>query len=195
MAKPIRATPKLNKEESEEFLKNMIFIENSKINLVSDMISDIISAKEIAGANISLDILVKSEDFESFEKRKELRKAKDEVEEEVRRLMDSYEAKKEEYDDIGFVSYEIETRLGLTAIITSMLSEIYPDKVVLVYRKSGDGWKISLRCQTGRVNLHDLIRACLTEKDSGGGHEKAGGGVVHNIEKFKEKLIKELKSR
>jgi len=34
MAKPIRATPKLNKEESEEFLKNMIFIENSKINRI-----------------------------------------------------------------------------------------------------------------------------------------------------------------
>lgn len=39
MAKPIRATPKLNKEESKEFIKNMVLIENSKINEMDKKLS------------------------------------------------------------------------------------------------------------------------------------------------------------
>jgi len=39
MAKPIRATPKLNKEESEKFLRSMILIENSKINKIDKEIA------------------------------------------------------------------------------------------------------------------------------------------------------------
>ena len=38
MAKPIRATPTLNREEAKLFIKNMVEFENSKINKVDKSI-------------------------------------------------------------------------------------------------------------------------------------------------------------
>jgi hypothetical protein len=39
MARPIRATPRLNKEESEEFVKEMHRVDNSKITKADKEIS------------------------------------------------------------------------------------------------------------------------------------------------------------
>ena len=154
---------------------------NSKIKLGSDIISCLISAKEAEGANLALETMVRAEDFGFFEGRRELKKVKEEVEGEIQKIMGMFEKNKEEYRDIGLVMFEIKTRLGLTAVVNSILSDIYDDMVILVYKKAGDGWKVSLRCQSGRVNMHNLIRKCLGEKDSGGGHEKAGGGLIYDI--------------
>ncbi len=168
---------------------------NSKLKFGSDIISSVISAKELEGTRLVLETLLNSEGFESFEGKKELKRIKEKIDEEIARLMNSYEKNKEEYEDIGLVFFEIKTKFGLTAAIDSMLSEMQTDKIVVVYRKSGTAWKVSMRYQVGGINLHNLIRKCLGEKDSGGGHEKAAGGVVQDIGKFKKKIIEELKRR
>jgi len=169
-----------------------LFEPRARIKSGVERVSAIISAKESEGAEMVLDILLKSEDFNSFEAEKELKIWKERIDEEIHKLIEIFEKKKCVDEKIHLITYEINTRFGLTAMISSTISEMFPEYVILVYKKSGDGWKISLRCQSGKVDLNRVIRKCLEKGDSGGGHEKAAGGFVYNIEVFKECLKKQL---
>ena len=67
-----------------------------------------------------------------------------------------------------------------------------PSFVVMIRKKSGDVWKLSLRCQSGNVNLNEVVKKSAKGLGSGGGHVKAAGAVVTDYKKFLQKLISNL---
>lgn len=170
-----------------------INIETSKAKGITDLVSAAIANKGFKGASEILKIFTKAEGIEDLEKNEPIAEMKREIDNEVKKLLKDFNEKKEENGIL--VSYRIETRYNLSPTISGLLSEKNPEKIILVYKKSEGGWKISLRYQKGGINLGSIVKKCLGPEDSGGGHEKAAGGIIKDIKGFKERLSKEIKNK
>jgi single-stranded DNA-specific DHH superfamily exonuclease len=94
----------------------------------------------------------------------------------------------------NLVLYEIKSKFNLDALISTMLSENYRNKLVLVYSKSGNRYKVSARNQDKNIDAARIMKNAVAGlKGSGGGHEAAAGAVVDakDWDKFLEH-VKEL---
>ncbi|MBM3303635.1 MAG: DHH family phosphoesterase [Candidatus Aenigmarchaeota archaeon] len=166
--------------------------------LGSELISAAVTLKGLKGADIALKYLLASEDFSNFSRSNALKAWKAAVSKEFNEIMGHFDGGKELYPDAGLVIYEIRNRLNLTSAVSNRLSELLPDLVVMIRKKHDKGgqgkeWKLSLRCQSGRVNLGLITKKCAEGIGSGGGHKKAAGAVVSDYGKFLARLRAELK--
>ena len=80
--------------------------------------------------------------------------------------------------------FEVKSRINITSLVSTKLGERFPDKVVAIRKKTGDAWKVSLRNQSGRLNLGDAVKKSVKGIGSGWGHEKAAAAPVSDWEKF-----------
>lgn len=170
-------------------------IAKSKLKQAADMIGSAITYKSYSGANKVLEILISSEEFEDFISNELIKEWKLKTDKEFKRLMEFFKKQKKEYPKANMIAYELKTDYNLSSAIASEISENNPNKIVFVYKKTNNAWKFSLRYQRGDINLGEIVKRCLSKEDSGGGHERAAGGMVKDIKGFKEKLIGSISAK
>ena len=86
-----------------------------------------------------------------------------------------------------------ENKHSFTVELANELTNLYPDKVILIARKKGDQMKCSLRAKT---NIRDPLKRALEGiQGYGGGHENACGTVIKegSWDQFLKNLKKEIK--
>jgi single-stranded DNA-specific DHH superfamily exonuclease len=165
----------------------------SRLFKVSNIISSAITLKGFKGAEKALELLLKSEGYEDFEKSGQLKKWNTVVQGEVRRISNDFEKRKEVFKKERLIFYEIKSRMNITSIIATVTAEKHPNEIVIIRKKSGDFWKISLRYQAGKVSVGDFAKFASKGIGSGGGHIKSAGALVNNWEEFRKRVFKYLK--
>ena len=77
--------------------------------------------------------------------------------------------------------------------ISSLLSKKYPDAGIFAIRRNKE-FRVSARCQTGRIDMAKLLKETTKGIGAGGGHERAAGASVpkKNGERFLESLRERL---
>ncbi len=162
----------------------------SRIMEGAKLISSAVTLKGLKGAGEALRIVKQCEHFEDLMASRKLKSWRRTVDEEIRSIVSEFEEKKETRGDVVF--FRIETRLNLTSVISTMLSERYPDKIVVIRKRSGKGWKVSVRNQSGRYNVGEIVKRAVKGLGSGGGHEKAAAGIVSGWLKFRKRFLEEV---
>lgn len=163
-----------------------------KLSRIAEMLSALITLKGLKGAKIGLDLLIRIETFKDIKKHRDLREYYKRVKREIERIMEDFEKHAEFIREKNLIIYEIDSKLNITSIIATKVTDIHKDEVILIRKRSKQGWKVSLRCQSGKVNVGDLAKKASSGLGSGGGHQKSAGALVKDWEKFREKLVKEI---
>jgi single-stranded DNA-specific DHH superfamily exonuclease len=164
----------------------------SRLGKATELISYAITLKGLKGARESLELLVKGEDFEGFAKTPRLNKWKKTVEGEIRKILERFERERILYQKIGLIEYQIRSRLNITSIISTILATENPDKIIMIVKEAKAGFKISIRCQSGRLNAGELVKKAVKGIGSGGGHKKAAGALVRDLELFRKRFARLL---
>ncbi len=177
---------KMVKKKHPDLLDNEDIFK-SKIGEASKLIYSAVICKGEFGVKKVIKSLVNSGSLDEFMEDKLLVEWKDEVDKEIDRVMSEFEEKKEVVGDV--VSFHIKTDLGIASIIANNITNKYPEKTTMVIKDYGNGWKISTRCPTGKVNLAELIKEASDGIGYGGGHPKASGAFVKDLEEFKKRFL------
>ncbi len=167
----------------------------SKLGKGAELISAAITLKGLRGAARALDILVRAEDYKKFASNKQMLQWKGTVQKEIEKILEEFKEKKEDYPELNLIVYQIESKLSISSVISSILARLYPDDVIIVKKKTQSGhWKLSVRSQKGIINVGESIKECVKGIGSGGGHKKAGGALVQDWDRFKERFFRILAS-
>ena len=164
-------------------------VQKSKLFLGACLLSGAVTCAGLKGAETAVDFLLKAERFEEMEKNKQLREWKERADTEFQKIVDGFEKRAEMHPEINLIFYEIASPLNMASVTASTFSEKYPNHVVIIYKKSGDGYKVSSRCQSGRVNVGEMMKTCAAGIGLGGGHAKAAGGFVHDWNEFETRVL------
>ncbi|MFB6145179.1 MAG: DHH family phosphoesterase [Candidatus Nanohaloarchaea archaeon] len=146
-------------------------------------------------AKLSYEALMKSNDLKELEAQEAYRKVYEvylEMQDEFNRAVKNYEEEREIDRQNMIIFFELKSDFHITSSIATNMSTKTPEWIHLVIQK-GDDINISARCQSGRVDLGELMQQALPEgaKDEGaeaGGHQKAAGASMEPeyLEEFKE---------
>ena len=158
----------------------------SKLGDASKTIYSAIICKGIVGLKHLLSVLKKSEKFEDFEKDESLKEWRRTVDEEIKITLEDF--KKNKQVDGKIIFYEIKNVYGITSIVSNYITEMFPKSVIVIGKKDSEGWKLSIRSPKLKVNLAEVVPRCVEDIGRGGGHEKAAGGFVTDIDLFRKRL-------
>jgi len=149
-------------------------------------------------AKLAYQALMNSEDLKELEAQEEYRKVYEvylEMQDEFNRAVEDYEEDREINREKMIIFFELESDFHITSSIATNKSTKTPEWVHLVIQRSEEEVNISARCQSGRVDLGDLMQRALPEeaKEEGaeaGGHQKAAGASMkpEYYEEFKEEF-------
>jgi single-stranded DNA-specific DHH superfamily exonuclease len=168
----------------------------ARMKKATGLLSAAVTLKGREGAERALKILLREERIEGLLKRKMLGLWKRVVDEEVKKTLDAFRREKEEFPELNLVVFRIRSRLNIVSVISTLLSEKNPDKIIIIYKLSSKGmWKASLRLQSGRLDLGTLTKKCVKGMGSGGGHRQAAGARMSDWNKFRNRIIRELGRR
>ena len=168
-------------------------VPHCELGKASDIISSAITLKGVNGAEKSLGLLMRSMDYDEFKGSKELARWNVVVQREVRKIVNDFEKRKELVPGKKLIFYEIKSRMNITSIIATITAEKHPDAIIVIRKKAGDQWKISLRYQAGKISVGDLAKYASKGIGSGGGHVKSSGALVNDWEKFRDRAFEYLK--
>lgn len=152
-------------------------------------------------AKLAYQALMESEDLMELEAQEAYRQVYEvylEMQDEFNRLMESYEEDREIDREKCVIFFEIESDFHITSSIATNMSTKTPDWIHLVVQRD-EMVNISARCQSGRVDLGELLQDALPSDamENGaeaGGHRKAAGASLpdENYEDFKENFLELL---
>jgi len=114
----------------------------------------------------------------------------DKVNKEYQELLEK--AKKSVTKDVFLIFYYPSKTMSFSAELSNELSYLFPDKLIIIGRKKGDEFRISLRSKTHK--LPKRIKKALEDVEGySGGHEYACGGNIKakDIDKFVSNLRKQ----
>ena len=154
------------------------------------------SAFEI-GFNEVVKILMSAKDLEELKNNKLLNKAYESYEKEYNRCKEEFWRNAEEVEELNLIISVIKPmHIRMGSSISTELGIKHKDKMIILLEKIDDAYKVHARYQNSSLHLGKLLEAVCEGLNGGGGHERAAGAVVHekNIEKFKKRLIKRLKT-
>jgi single-stranded DNA-specific DHH superfamily exonuclease len=163
-----------------------------KLSKIAEMLSALITLKGLRGAKTGLDLLVKFENVEDIRKHKDLRDYYKRVRKEIERIMEDFGKHAEFVPGKKLIIYEIKSELNITSIIATKITDTYKDEVIVIRKKSRQGWKVSLRCQSGETNVGDLAKKVSQGIGAGGGHQKSAGALVKDWERFRKGIVKHI---
>jgi len=166
----------------------------SKLGYASELICSAVTIKGSEGAEKVLKTLLESRDYRKFLESKRLKAWHQKVRDEIRRVIKDAYRNAELHPKLGLNIYTIRTRMSLTSAVSTYFGEKFPAMVVIIRKRSGSEWKLSFRNQSGEVNVGHLAKRCVQGIGTGGGHKKAAGAIVSDWEKFRERLLEEMKN-
>ncbi|MFH1294490.1 MAG: DHH family phosphoesterase [Candidatus Aenigmatarchaeota archaeon] len=165
----------------------------TKLGVAAELISSSITLKGLQGASYSLRRLVKAKGFPDFSNDSELKAWHKIVREEIDKLIGAYPKNHSEHEKL--IDYEIDSALNIVSVISTILSKENPQKIVMVRKRSGAGWKVSMRNQNLPENLGEIVKKAIKDIGIGGGHERAAGAMIfekESVETFKQRLVEQL---
>ncbi len=166
---------------------------NSKLGYASELICSAVTIRGSEGAEKVLKTLLESKDYRKFLESKRLKSWHTQVRTEIRRVIKDAYRNAEVHPKVGLNIYTIRTRMSLTSAVSTYFAEKYPEKIIIIRRKSEGEWKLSFRNQSGKVNVGQLAKKCVQGIGTGGGHKKAAGAIVSDWDRFRGCLLEELK--
>lgn len=130
-----------------------------------------------------------------------LKKADKVIRKEIEKWIEKFKKEAEYFEEEKLYFAYGNPKYNIVSVVASKLSDKdFGESTVIFVSdiKDNKGFlKLSSRNQTGKVDLNKLLRKCVEgfENASAGGHVKASAGVImkKDLEKFKEKLLIELK--
>ncbi len=148
-------------------------------------------------AKLAYQALMNSEDLKELEAQEEYRKVYEvylEMQDEFNDAVENYEEEREIDRDKMIIIFEIDSDFHITSSISTNMSAKTPEWIHLVVQKGDEEEvNISARCQSGRVDLGDLMqqalpKAAVEEGAEAGGHRKAAGASMkpEYYEEFRE---------
>ena len=164
---------------------------NSRLSRGSRLLSAIITLKNWKGAGEALETLLNADMYDDFSGVRKFKAYQKEVDREFERVIES--AKMEEYEDCKLLVFWIESDLSMVSNVSNFFSGKYPDRIIIVRKASGPEWKLSVRYQAGKINLGKLMKKTVKGLGTGGGHPKAAAGIVKDWEKFRKRLLNNLR--
>ena len=152
-------------------------------------------------SKLAYQALMNSEDLMELEAQEEYRKVYEvylEMQDEFNRMVENYEDDREINRDKMVIFFEIDSEFNITSSISTNMSTKTPEWVHLVIQKDEEV-NISARCQSGRVNLGEVMSESLPDEAvedgaEAGGHRKAAGASMNRqyYEEFKENLLEKV---
>ncbi|MEF8880317.1 MAG: DHH family phosphoesterase [Candidatus Nanohaloarchaea archaeon] len=149
-------------------------------------------------SDLAYQALMKSDDLMELEALEEYRKVYEvylEMQDEFTEMVENYEEEREIDREKMVIFFEIDSDFNITSSISTNMSTKTPEWIHLVIQKD-DEVNISARCQSGRVDLGNLMEASLPEKAveegaEAGGHRKAAGASmpVQYYQEFKQNFL------
>jgi single-stranded DNA-specific DHH superfamily exonuclease len=149
-------------------------------------------------AQLAYEALMNSKDLKELEAQEAYRQVYEvylEMQDEFNKMMEDYEEDREINRDKRIIFFELDSDFHITSSIATNMSTKTPDWIHLVIQKD-EKINISARCQSGRVDLGDLLQKALPEqaKEEGaeaGGHRKAAGASMElqYYDEFKDNFI------
>jgi single-stranded DNA-specific DHH superfamily exonuclease len=164
----------------------------SRLGEGADTIAAATTLKGLPGISECLRTLISSQGFEDFDGNRKLQDWKRELDDEFQIIVEDFEKKRQVLEEENMILYELKSGLSLTSMVATHMGERFPDKIVAIRKASGDAWKVSLRGQNTGLNLGDIVKGCVKDIGSGGGHEKAAAAVVRDWGEFLKRLRREL---
>jgi len=163
----------------------------------SDLMSAAVTLKGRKGADRVLKILLRiggrDSGMQEFLERSTLKLWKRFVDAEIKNTMKEFKTEKEWFPEANMVAFRIKSKFNIVSVISTMLSEKSPGKVIVIYKLSAGGlWKASGRLQNGRLDLGTIFKRAVKGIGTGGGHRQAAGARVKSWERFKQRLLEEL---
>ncbi|WEL23572.1 DHHA1 domain-containing protein [Candidatus Nanohalovita haloferacivicina] len=146
-------------------------------------------------AKLAYEALMKSNDLKELEAQEEYRQVYEvylEMQDEFNEVMENYEEEREIDREQCIIFFELDSDFHITSSIATNMSTKTPEWIHLVIQRDEE-INISARCQSGRVDLGELMQEALPEKAveegaEAGGHRKAAGASMPEkyFEDFKE---------
>lgn len=158
----------------------------------ADVIAAAVTLKGLPGVSECLKALVASQGFEDFESVRKLQDWKAELDDEFQIILEDFEKKKKLFEREKMIVYELKSGLSLTSMLATHIGGEFPDSIVAIRKASGNVWKVSLRGQNTGLNLGDIVKRCVKDIGSGGGHERAAAAMVRDWGTFLKRLRREL---
>lgn len=156
----------------------------SSLGKISRIIDSSKVINGLSGIKESFDILLESDCPDSVFNSKLMRyytKFKEIMEEEKR----LFQKKALKFQKTNSFLYEVDTNYSINSSLSTTLADENPDAAIYVYQKN-NGLKISARCQTGRLNVAEILKEAVSDYGNAGGHPQAAGGYV---KKGKENIV------
>ncbi len=177
------------KKQNPELVKGDIM--GCGLSKGADMISASITVRGIKGAYYSLSRLKNAENFYDFISDPNLVEWNEKLQDEVEKIMKDLEESSYMDKEKRILMYEIKSDLSISSIISTVVSEKYPDHVIIIYKKwNENAFKVSLRCQDGHVDVGQLAKECSKDIGTGGGHKKAAGALINkDWETFRKRIF------
>ena len=165
----------------------------------ADLISAAVTLKGRQGADRVLKILLREArqgSINGFVGRSTLQIWKGFVDTEVKKTLKEFKKEGEEFKGpkrLNVSMFRIRSKLNIVSVISTILSEKHPNRIILIYKLSHKGmWKVSGRLQSGRRDLGTLFKKAVKGIGTGGGHRQAAGARVKDWERFKRRVMEEL---
>jgi len=147
-------------------------------------------------AKLAYQALMNSEDLLELEAQEEYRKVYEvyiEMQDEFNHAVKDYEEDREIDRQKMIIFFELQSEFHITSSIATNMSTKTPEWIHLVIQLDEEEASISARCQSGRVDLGELMQKALPQGalDDGaeaGGHKKAAGASMEPeyLDEFKE---------
>jgi len=155
----------------------------------TSMIDAVVSMKERDDLIKVANFLSEAESLKQFLTEQRYLKLRDEFEEEMERQVMLYEL--EATGDVTF--FQVKSRFSLISMLSTRLFDMYPNRVIILYKQKPEGWSISGR--GNRIDLGKAFREATEGIGQGGGHPVAAGAYVTDFERFKGRLLQKLKRK
>lgn len=169
-----------------------ILFEKSLLGRLTFLVESMRTVKGMVGSKFALERLVKTKNYETLLKDRELLRCFNLSEKEFKRVETDFHKNKKEINN--FLLYEIKSKYNLKSQLASHLQKFFPDKILIVYQRTDNFLDLSLRRGKDiEIDLDQLAKDITKNiPDSvGGGHAVAAGCKIPV--KYQKKLFDSLK--
>jgi len=170
----------------------------SKFGIMSDMIASAKATKSLSCEQM-VEMFTKSnspEDILNGKYADKIKKSYQKIQNELERL--KIDIKKSAEINKNVVFYKFDSKYNFRSPLSSIISDKYPSKVIIVWNKSKGNIKLSARAKYQKYNIGSILKKISKKMKnvSAGGHPAAAGATIPEKywEEFKENLIKTINS-
>jgi len=144
------------------------------------------------GTNNIMKKLLKADSLNEIENCDEILKAYEKFKVEYKRCKEEFWENLDEVKELNLVFSSIKSKYEkLGSSLSTEISRKNPEQIVILFDEKDGYTKVHGRCQSGTINIGKVLEYATRDIGQGGGHEKAGGGIIQKNKKslFKKRVV------